>query len=259
MITQGQLNVDLRNLKFLKLQFFDKPDVFPYWFLSKVSSLNIEKLGVVESAFKEIFPSQKPDINDAKIPSKLKGLELDRLSELKSIGFEHSWIRPYIENLQTLVVLACNSLTKLAPSTVSFSHLTELIVENSKRLTYLFTSSIAKSLGLLNKMSITSCISMETIVAKEGDELDKDEMIFGNLKILFLSKLPILGSFYMGFCTLNFPSLEEVSFTRCHKMKIFCNGNVVPKNMEGKIDGVRWHGDLNTVIKRQSQEGSSQS
>lgn len=181
MIEQGKLDIDLPKLNSLKLQGFQakQGDIFPFVFGLKVSvSLpTIEKLVLLDSAFKEIFPCEKPSngIDYDKILSQLKRLELLSLPELKSIGLEHSWISPFIQNLKTLLVRECHDLANLTPSTVSFSNLIKLIVKDCDGLKYLFTFSTAKTLVVLKEIYITKCKSLKTIVAKDGEEGGDDE------------------------------------------------------------------------------------
>ncbi|KHN04619.1 hypothetical protein glysoja_021918 [Glycine soja] len=181
MIEQGKLDIDLPKLNSLKLQGFQakQGDIFPFVFGLKVSvSLpTIEKLVLLDSSFKEIFPCEKPSngIDYDKILSQLKRLKLLSLPELKSIGLEHSWISPFIQNLKTLLVRECHDLANLTPSTVSFSNLIKLIVKDCDGLKYLFTFSTAKTLVVLKEIYITKCKSLKTIVAKDGEEGGDDE------------------------------------------------------------------------------------
>ncbi|XP_045802095.1 uncharacterized protein LOC123895675 isoform X1 [Trifolium pratense] len=255
MMEQGKLHVDLQELNILRLQcFHDKTDVFPFVFHSKVPLPSTKYLLVGHSAFIEIFPAQTPDVDYTKILSQLKTLELKNLPKLESIGFEHSWMRPFVENLQTIHVLYCDSLTNLTPSIVSFSKLKKLNVQNCHGIKYLFTSSTAKTLTVLKEMKLVNCKSIIAIVAKEGDEPNEGEMLFMELSILTLSSLPKLGSFYSGSFTLSFSSLKEVSFTQCNSTKVFRLGDKVPDELKVTIDGVVWESDKNEVLMQQIDE-----
>ncbi|PNY10013.1 hypothetical protein L195_g006579 [Trifolium pratense] len=255
MMEQGKLHVDLQELNILRLQcFHDKTDVFPFVFHSKVPLPSTKYLLVGHSAFIEIFPAQTPDVDYTKILSQLKTLELKNLPKLESIGFEHSWMRPFVENLQTIHVLYCDSLTNLTPSIVSFSKLKKLNVQNCHGIKYLFTSSTAKTLTVLKEMKLVNCKSIIEIVAKEGDEPNEGEMLFMELSILTLSSLPKLGSFYSGSFTLSFSSLKEVSFTQCNSTKVFRLGDKVPDELKVTIDGVVWESDKNEVLMQQIDE-----
>ncbi|XP_061345977.1 uncharacterized protein LOC133291694 [Gastrolobium bilobum] len=255
---QGKLHVDHQRINSLNLQFFhDESEEFPFVFLSKLTLSRIEKLGVVDNAFKEIFPSQRPDIDCTKILSQLKGLELQSLSQLKSIGLEHSWVGPFLGNLETLLVSACNCLTNLTPSTLSFCNLIQLNVKDCGGLKYLFTSSTVKTLPKLEKMRIANCVSIEEIVFTEGEEQDTDNMIiFVQLGELTLDSLPELKSFCSGSSFLHFPTLSEVSITRCQSMKCFCNGAFEEYGkVEMRIDGAWCSGmNINNIIKKQVGE-----
>ncbi|XP_028782838.1 uncharacterized protein LOC114738941 [Neltuma alba] len=214
-----------QRVKFLVLQCFHEDSVeFPVCELFQKTSLpNLEKLQVACSTFKEIFSSQRPDLdpdNDILFPH-LKGLELTRLRYLESIGLKQLWVAPILENLETLEVEDCPCLRNLVPSVVSFSKLRELHVDYCDGLVSLFTLSTARSLVLLEELFIESCASVQEIVSKEGDGSDEDDITFSKLKTLTLVSLPRLGCFYSGDYTLNFPCLEHFTFEECPKMRIF--------------------------------------
>ncbi|KAJ1392582.1 P-loop containing nucleoside triphosphate hydrolase [Sesbania bispinosa] len=247
MIEQGKLHVDLYEPYSLKLQCFsDESDVFAFVYSSKVLLHSIEKLGVVHSSFKEIFPSRGPLVYGkiSRFLSELKGLKLQSLPQLESIGLDHSWMEYFTGNLETLFVSACDHLTNLTPSKVSFSKLTELKVEDCGGLKNLFASSTARTLDALKEMHVSNCASLQNIVT-DGDVKD---ITFNKLEILNLSSLPKLGSFYSGSSTLKFPSLKVVSFTQCYSTKVFRLGDIVPEELKVTIDGVCWEGDINYVI-----------
>ncbi|KAJ1426838.1 P-loop containing nucleoside triphosphate hydrolase [Sesbania bispinosa] len=211
----------LQNLKFLKLQCFhedDKSNIFSSGLLEKIP--NIETLEVVCSSLSEIFSFQRPIANSTKIFSKLKGLRLNCLHKLNSIGLEHSWVDPLPKTLQTLDVLYCSCLKILVPSTVSFSNLMYLNVGGCHGLIYLFTPSNAKSLGLLKNMTIWDCHAIQEIVSKESDhEPIAEEITFQQLSFLSLQTLPSIIGFYTGTSKLKFPSLDQVILMDCPLMK----------------------------------------
>jgi len=169
---------------------------------------------VCSSSFKLIFCYQRP--NNSELLLQLKELRLESLGELVSIGLENSWTEPFVRNIETFEVISCSSLENLVTCTVSFSNLICLKVENCDNLSYLFTSSTAKSLAQLQRMEIIWCKSIEEIVSKEGDVSDEDEIIFWQLSCLNLDNLWNLRSFYRG--SLNFPSLKELSIAHCIEM-----------------------------------------
>ncbi|XP_057744001.1 uncharacterized protein LOC130961962 [Arachis stenosperma] len=260
MIEQELLHVDLQKIKTLTLQSFnDDSDTFPNDFFTKVPLPNIKKLRLIESAFEALFHSQRPELEQhTKILSQLKKLELKNLYKLKSIGLEHSWVAPLLENLKVLKVLECSCLTNLAPSTVqSFSHLTELHVEGCARLEYLFTSLTAKGLVALDEISVSNCESLKTIVAHEESDKSDDHLTFPELWNLSLSKLPRLGSFYTGNSTLKFRWLMNVTITECKCMETFSHGNLVAHKLRTvDIDEEHWSKvDLNTLIQQQFEKG----
>ncbi|XP_022641723.1 probable disease resistance protein At1g12280 [Vigna radiata var. radiata] len=180
------------------------------------------KLVVCDSSFKEIFCDQKH--NNSEILLQLKELRLESLQELVSIGLENSWTEPFVRNLETFEVIKCSNLKNLVTCRVSFSNLIRLKVENCGSLSYLFTSSTAKSLAELQIMEIENCKSIEEIVSKEGKESDEDEIIFPKLNCLNLAYMKNLRRFYKG--SLSFPLLEELSIAKCDDMVRLCGGTL---------------------------------
>ncbi|KAG4937123.1 hypothetical protein JHK85_052042 [Glycine max] len=225
MIGQGQFVANaarlLQNLKVLKLMCYhedDESNIFSSGLLEEISS--IENLEVFCSSFHEIFSCQIPSTNYTKVLSKLKKLHLKSLQQLNYIGLEHSWVEPLLKTLETLEVFSCPSMKILVPSTVSFSNLTSLNVEECHGLVYLFTSSTAKRLGQLKHMSILDCQAIQEIVSKEGDHESNDEVItFEQLRVLSLESLPSIVGIYSGKYKLKFPSLDQVTLMECPQMK----------------------------------------
>ena len=217
MILRGELERNLLgSLKALTLCFGS--DVFGYEILEKFP--NIEKLVVCGGSFEKMFCCESRN----NVLHQVKVLCLESLGELVSIGLENSWTDSFVRNLETFEVIKCGSLKSLVACKkgVSFSNLTCLKVEGCENLSYLLTSSTAKSLGQLKRMEIKRCSSIEEIVCKE--ESDEDEIIFPKLSCLNLECLGELGRLYRG--SLSFPSLEELSVTYCEKMITFCVGSV---------------------------------
>jgi len=221
MILLGEFQRNLLdNLKALTLCF--SSDEFEYEFLEQVP--NIEKLVVCDGSFKRMFCCESPNnVDYSGLLLQLKVLHLKSLENLVSIGLENTWA--FVKNLETFEVISCSTLENLVSCKVSFSNLICLKVKNCDRLSYLFTSSTARSLAQLKRMEIKKCESIEEIVSKkEGEESNEDEIIFPQLNCLNLDSLRSLRSFYKG--SLNFPSLEELSVKDCHEMVTLCAGNV---------------------------------
>ncbi|XP_058754319.1 uncharacterized protein LOC131627481 [Vicia villosa] len=246
----------LHKLKALYLVCFHvESGVFPYAFLQQVP--NIEKLVVFCSSFKEIFCFQRPDVIYTELLSHTKVLILELLTELVSIGLEHSWVEPLIKNLETLEIIRCFRLRNIAASTKCFSNLMRLLVSGCHGLVNLFTPSTAKSLVRLKTMEIICCESIQEIVSNEGDASEEDEtIIFEELQALYLKDLQELKCFYSGNFTVCFPSLEQVFVINCHKMENFSPGTVNADKLLGVTfqemsDAVLLDIDLNSTIQKE--------
>ncbi|XLS82899.1 hypothetical protein HN51_048730 [Arachis hypogaea] len=228
-------------------------DELPYRFLQKVSC--IKTLQVKNSSIKEIFCSKRPSLDCTQFLPHLKELKLASLSELISIGFEHSWIREssILKTLVTLEVRSCSGLTSLVSSPVYFSNLTHLIVSKCDSMIYLFTSATTKSLTQLKKIEISNCKSMQWIVSNEGEESLHDEIVFEQLQELQFESLENLRRFYNGGFTLSFPSLEQLKVFKCNRMEIFCEGTINTNKLSAGFfkygDATPLEVDLNSTLR----------
>jgi len=165
-------------------------DVFGYEIPKQVP--NIEKLVVCVGSFKEMFLGESPnDVDYSGLLLQLKVIHLVSLPELVA------WRLPF-SNLTCLKVQWCSSLS------------------------YLFTSSTARSLTKLQRMEIIECGSIEEIVSKE--ESDEDQIIFPQLRCLNLCDLSRLRWFYRG--SFTFPLLTELSIYYCDEMITLCAGTL---------------------------------
>ncbi|KAG2404396.1 uncharacterized protein HKW66_Vig0113180 [Vigna angularis] len=228
-----------------------RKDTLPFNFLRKVPSLEHLKLSDYFGLTK-IFPSKKLKVQD-KILSRLKHLTLDNLKELKSIGLEHPWVKPYSERLESLELIECPQVVKLVSGAVSFMNMKLLHVTDCKRMEYLFTFSVAKSLVQLVDLSIENCRSIKEIVKNQNEDASH-EIIFGWLKKLNLDSLPLLGSFYSGKAKLQFSRLKKVTLSKCPNMKTFSQGDINAPFFSGVGSSIgdfdlTFHDDLNTTIK----------
>ncbi|KAL1331455.1 hypothetical protein AAHE18_12G186600 [Arachis hypogaea] len=221
---------NLSKLEALQLQcFHDDSDTLPYEFLQGLP--NIEKLVVCCSSFKEILCSKRPTMDCVKeIIPQVKCLQLSSLTQLNSIGLEHSWVQHISENIEKLQIDKCHSLRSIVPNEVSFSSLIELNISECNGLVNLFTPSTSSTLHQLKNMSIENCESLKEIVSEEeveeSSKLNEEEIIFKKLKTLSLRSLPNLERFYSGNVGLKFPSLLHLLLIDCSKMETFCAGTV---------------------------------
>ncbi|KAG4181665.1 hypothetical protein ERO13_A10G241400v2 [Gossypium hirsutum] len=246
--------------------------VFPhvkYLGLDKVRSLNmhttqwpsLEQMEVIECPKAQIFgeveiPNQQPlfCVNEDTFPV-LQELTLKtRLSHKE----RHTSEFPQLKEL-SLSELPELTLKTFEPSLLSFKNLTTLEVSKCHGFINLMACSTAKSLTLLERLSIADCELIEEITSCEGEDL-QGSIVFPKLKYLKLSHLPGLASFSLAHHSLEFPVLQMVIVTECPKMKNFCHGELSTPRLEqmhltGDEDGeLQWEGDLNTTIKHMFDE-----
>ncbi|KAL4628130.1 hypothetical protein ACB092_05G214400 [Castanea dentata] len=220
-------------------------------FLKRLHSL--EKLFVRQTSWEEIFPYEElfDRENNATILAQLRELELYELPTLTHLWKEVTQPSPILYNLENLIVSFCDKLKILVPSSISFQHLTNLEILECHGLINLVTSSTAKSLVQLKKMSVSQCERITEVVVGEGGEVS-EVITFTQLIYLKLDSLPNLASFCSESYSFNFPSLEEVIVRQCLEMKTFSYGPLgTPKLKRVQAtqeDEWHWKGDLNTTI-----------
>ncbi|XP_021281933.1 probable disease resistance protein At1g61180 [Herrania umbratica] len=248
-----------RKLKVLELICIpEESTVLPYCFIQSLP--NLEKLVLSDASFYQIFQSEElsDEERHASALTRLNELRLSKLPELTHLWEEGFQPIPIFYNLRILEVLECGKLKTLVPSLVSFENLTNLEVSKCHGFINLIACSTAKSLVLLERMSITDCEIIEEIIACGGDEMEGG-IVFTRLKYLQLSCLPSLASFCLGDHNFEFPILRKVIVRGCPKMKIFCQADLsAPKlkqvQMTEEEEKGRWEGDLKTTIKQLFEE-----
>ena len=145
----------------------------------------------------------------------------------------------------------CGELKILVPSSISFQNLANLEIWKCHGLINLVTSSTAKSLSQLKKMSVSECERITEVVTREGGEAS-EVITFTQLTHLKLDCLPNLSSFCSISYSFEFPSLEEVIVRQCPEMKTFSHGALGTPKLERvqatQEDGWHWKANLNTTI-----------
>ncbi|XP_024632087.1 uncharacterized protein [Medicago truncatula] len=252
MILQSQYSgVQFNNIKHITVcEFYNEETTFPYWFLKNVP--NCASLLVQWSSFTEIFQGEETirTEKETQINPQLKRLELWQLSKLQCICKEGFQMDPVLQFLESIDVSQCSSLTKLVPSSVSFSYLTYLEVTNCNGLINLITHSTATSLVKLTTMKIKMCNWLEDIVNGKEDEIN--DIVFCSLQTLELISLQRLCRFCSCPCPIKFPLLEVVVVKECPRMKLFSLGvtnTTILQNVQTN-EGNHWEGDLNRTIKK---------
>ncbi|KAH7843061.1 hypothetical protein Vadar_012254 [Vaccinium darrowii] len=135
----------------------------------------------------------------------------------------------YLEDLPQLTCLWNKDPHRL----IGLQSLEYLTITKCPLLANLFTASVAKALGGLKVFYLSSCSTMEAVIATdEGhtDVLDDDcEIVFPMLEWLILKDLSNLKSFCTSNHNFNFPSLNRLVLKRCPKVQAFTSGLVLPK------------------------------
>ncbi|ESR45740.1 hypothetical protein CICLE_v10000136mg [Citrus x clementina] len=171
----------------------------------------------------------------------LESLTIHNLINMERICVDRLKVESFNE-LKTVEAYNCDKL--------------KLVAFGCKELIHLVTSSTAKTLVQLVKVSIYGCRAMTEVVINDKDGVEKEEIVFRKLKTLELRDLDSLTSFCSANYTFKFPSLQELWVIGCPKMKIFTTGeSITPLRVNvcygETADQRRWaNNDLNTTIQQ---------
>ncbi|KAK8334608.1 hypothetical protein V6Z12_A10G282100 [Gossypium hirsutum] len=230
-ICDGQLSLQcFPSLKLLNLHCFPETSTtLPYCFIQSLPKL--QKLVIFNASISKIVRSEGLSDKERQTSAfyQLKELRLSKLPKL--------------------------TLKTFQPSLLSFKKLTTLEVISCHGFINLMACSTAKSLMLLERLSVADCEMIEEIIACEGEEI-QGSIILPEMKYLKLSGLPSLASFSLAHHSLEFPVLQMVMVTKCPKMRNFCQGDLSTSNLQqmhvtrDEEDELWWEGDLNTTIKQ---------
>ncbi|KAJ7942946.1 NBS-LRR type disease resistance protein [Quillaja saponaria] len=182
-------------LKSLNIKYCEKLlSIVPSYMLRKLQNLETIKVGNCGS-LNEIFRIDGGDEAYGLVDTRLKILSLDGLSKLKHIWNGDPRGIFSFQMLQILEVLHCQNLENIFPA------------------------SVAKCLQHLEKIDITSCALLETIVATE-EAFDK--FVFPRLSFISLYALSELKSFYPGpgLHTIECPELKHLDVGQCDKLEL---------------------------------------
>ncbi|XP_042991221.1 uncharacterized protein LOC122318126 isoform X3 [Carya illinoinensis] len=213
---------------------------------------NLLNLNVYDRVWEEIFPYE---LVDREI--RLRMLRLCRLCMLTHLWKEdNTQPCPLFHNLEYLHVLRCGKLRNIVPSSVSLRNLTRLEISDCHGLINLLTSSTAKTLVQLERMTVIDCKRITEIVAMEDGEANV-AITFNKLRRLELRGLPNLTHFCSGHYSFGFPSLDEVIVRCCPEMKTFSHGVLSTPKLKGVSDdyswfskrNLYWEDDLNTTTR----------
>ncbi|XP_047177850.1 uncharacterized protein LOC124844879 isoform X2 [Vigna umbellata] len=239
----------MQNLQSVVLHGLKNVEVL-FWLLHRLPNLKRLTLGFCH--LKRIWaPASLISREKIGVVMQLQELELKNIWPLEEIGFEHEVL---LQRVERLIIQSCTKLKILASSSVSFSYLTYLEVENCM-LRNLMTCSTAKTLVQLKTMKVSSCpMIVEIISENEGEEIQEIE--FKLLRSLELVSLQNLTSFMnVDKCDLKFPVMENLVVSECPKMTKFSKVQSAPNLQKVQVvatekDKWYWEGDLNATLKK---------
>ncbi|MED6133979.1 hypothetical protein PIB30_033206 [Stylosanthes scabra] len=109
---------------------------------------------------------------------------------------------------------------------IHFEALQSLSVDRCDSLEYVFPSSMAKDLALLNNLSIKNCEKVVKIFAEDKTISELEDtaimIVFDSLSTLYLMGVPLLKYFYPGQHNLQFPKLTTLNIEAYKWMILNC-------------------------------------
>ncbi|XP_024019361.1 uncharacterized protein LOC112090999 isoform X1 [Morus notabilis] len=227
-------------VRFLTLIYNDeKAAIFPFEFIQRFKDL--EELSLKGYFVEEICQHQ--ETNALQEPDgpllHVRALQLMSLRNLRHLFENAENVKPgkAFQNIEALSVYRCRRLNKLVPFLEAFRNMKDLRVSSCNVMTNLLSSSTAKSLVQLTRMSIDDCKQIREIAAcKEGET--EDEFAFARLRIVVLHNLPSLGSFYSGNAAMRLPLLEKLILSQCSEMRSFSRGIITTQKLNEIFVGI---------------------
>ncbi|GKV01648.1 hypothetical protein SLEP1_g14187 [Rubroshorea leprosula] len=224
MISDGQFPGDLFcNVKVLRLLTCKgQSPVFPIHFLQCFHKL--EKLHVIYSDFKELFPSEGDTDGQEKcvgtVQLHIRELKLRSLHNLRHICNQDSGGAGLIvQNLKILKVIGCPGLISLSASMAPFHSLTTLVVFSCQGLRNLVSLSTAQSLVVFLSLEKLIIWEMRSLIKIWNEQLDEDsfhklyllcvsdcEKLLNIFPVNMVGRLQNLGKLLISNCA----SLEEI-------------------------------------------------
>lgn len=169
-----------------------------------------------------------------------------------------------------MIVPRCDGLESLTTPSFSFHNLKELEVSKCNGLINLFDSSVVRGLLHLEEIIISECEGMTEIIGNDHESAADTEIVLMELYSLYLRNLPNLRCFYSGNSTISFPNLKKLFVRQCFEMQVFSHGIVNSPLLHSLITEVedatticlalakvkeqRWEGNINSTIKKISEE-----
>ena len=213
------------------------------------------KIGDIDnpSEIRSLFPSYMIEC--------LKNLETINLQNCGSLEviFEHeelnvgeSHVASVLDQLRKLILCQLDNLMhiwKKGPEKMSgFENLSLLKVSGCNSLTYLFSSSVAKLLVMLEKI--------EEILARAGEEEEENDVLFCKVNSILLEDLPSLKCFSQETNAFEWPLLKEITVIKCPTLSTFIPSNLNTPKLKRVYDELprgqrrtcHWKGDLNATI-----------
>ncbi|XP_065880524.1 uncharacterized protein [Euphorbia lathyris] len=147
-------------------------------------------------------------------------------------------------------------LFKIAPESKGSPSLSveEVDVQDCVNLSNLFSSDVAKLLGKLQRLKVTTCEKIEEVISK-GNEEAVDKIAFPQLKSMELKGLQNLRSFYNGIHPVELSFLKDLQFDESNfQLKIFlfeCSLNVKEMCINGTDYSKMGNHFTNDTIKEQ--------
>lgn len=187
----------------------------------------LEVIHIVSCAsLQQLFTLEDPQIHQT-----LASISLIKLVEL------------VLENLPKLRQIWWNGI-RPRHETYRFQRLASIEITCCDLLDCIFPASVSRGLPRLQKLKVDSCMSVETIIGKNGHESEPNDIILSQICSMELDNLPNLVTFCTRDSVLRWLSLKELRIANCSKMGSFVStsslngegsGGFVEENLSNSI------------------------
>ncbi|KAJ0088316.1 hypothetical protein Patl1_33101 [Pistacia atlantica] len=169
---------------------------------------------------------------DQKGLKKLNTLEVSCCKDLKcmidasQVGEENPKLHPSLAKLVLIELseLQCIWKGPIAIHIVNFQSLTDVSVGWCKSLAYLFTLSIARSLGQLKSLHVGYCESLEFLLKIEEDDNGRGEKMLSKLEDLRIEECERLEYVFPVFVAAGLVQLKELAIINSRELKQVFHG-----------------------------------
>lgn len=184
--------------------------------MNQLTSLTLNHCSELESIVDTISDQADADL------LRLDVLELKSMDNMKELCHGPPLLT-FFQNLRRLDLWKCQRLHNIFPRGCNLCNLEVLEVYDCPMLVSLFPMSVARTLQLLQDLSIDRCCKLEQIIVNEDEEISQvsknSRLMFPKLKTLFVDSSDKLEHIFPIRCAQGLVQLESINIGRTSELK----------------------------------------